>query len=249
VPVASGWSAPVRVARETHRSLAGRANPRKALEVQRYFKDTVCALGITLPEVRAAAADVYREIRRTWSVDDAVVFCDRLIRDPHLEIKSVGIALLERYSRGLRPDHLPLLRRWLERHCGNWATVDHLAPHVLGDLIDRHPDVVPDIVDWTAHPVIWVRRAAAVGFILHARRGRRLGAVYRIARRLLGDDEDLIHKATGWLLREAGKTDAKRLKAFLLAHGSRVPRTTLRYAIERFPERDRLRILRATRGP
>jgi 3-methyladenine DNA glycosylase AlkD len=97
--------------------------------------------------------------------------------------------------------------------------------------------------------VIWVRRAAAVGFILHARRGRRLGAVYRIARRLLGDDEDLIHKATGWLLREAGKTDAKRLKAFLLAHGSRVPRTTLRYAIERFPERDRLRILRATRGP
>jgi len=74
-----------------------------------------------------------------------------------------------------------------------------------------------------------------------------LDAAYGVAASLLGDREDLIHKAAGWLLREAGRTDSPRLETFLLTHGPRVPRTTLRYAIKRMPERKRRRILAATR--
>jgi 3-methyladenine DNA glycosylase AlkD len=64
----------------------------------------------------------------------------------------------------------------------------------------------------------------------------------------LGDPEDLMHKASGWLLREAGKTDAERLEKFLLTHGPAIPRTTVRYSIERFPEGKRKELLVATRG-
>ena len=74
-----------------------------------------------------------------------------------------------------------------------------------------------------------------------------LDAAYEIAGSLLGDREDLIHKATGWLLRECGKTDTGRLERFLLRHGPGIPRTTLRYAIERIPARRRKEILEATR--
>jgi 3-methyladenine DNA glycosylase AlkD len=77
--------------------------------------------------------------------------------------------------------------------------------------------------------------------------GERLEAAYEVVREHLGDPEDLIHKAVGWLLRECGKTDMKRLRRFLLRHGSEIPRTTLRYAIERFPAAQRARLLRVTR--
>ncbi len=70
---------------------------------------------------------------------------------------------------------------------------------------------------------------------------------YDIATRLQGDKEDLIHKAVGWLLREAGKVDRERLEAYLLDQGTRTPRTTLRYAIEKFPKEDRKRIMAATK--
>jgi 3-methyladenine DNA glycosylase AlkD len=74
-------------------------------------------------------------------------------------------------------------------------------------------------------------------------------AAYRIATRLLDDDEDLMHKAVGWLLREAGKSDMERLAEYLLTKGPRMSRTTVRYAIERFPKDERKRLLEATRGP
>lgn len=95
---------------------------------------------------------------------------------------------------------------------------------------------------------MWVRRGSAVAFVPHARKGRLLDGAYAVAELLLGDDEDLIHKAVGWLLREAGKTDAGRLTRFLLEHGPSIPRTAVRYAIERFPEKERKRLLAATRG-
>jgi 3-methyladenine DNA glycosylase AlkD len=95
---------------------------------------------------------------------------------------------------------------------------------------------------------MWLRRAAAVALTRPARHGLLLDEAYEVARSLLGDEEDLIHKATGWLLRDAGVTDKKRLRAFLLECGPAVPRTALRYAIEHFPKAERKRLLAATRA-
>jgi 3-methyladenine DNA glycosylase AlkD len=114
--------------------------------------------------------------------------------------------------------------------------------------LDRFPDLFSTMVEWTKSPHVWVRRAAAVSLVKFARRGKHLDIAYRIARRLLADKEDLIHKAVGWLLREAGRTDSDRLVGFLCQHGPKIPRTTLRYAIERFPNQQRKRLLVITKG-
>ena len=98
------------------------------------------------------------------------------------------------------------------------------------------------------NPNRWVKRASAVSFIKLARRGIHLDAIYDIAVRLFPVQDDLIHKATGWLLREAGKADAPRLRAFLLKHGPAIPRTSLRYAIERFSETERKSLLAKTKA-
>jgi 3-methyladenine DNA glycosylase AlkD len=95
---------------------------------------------------------------------------------------------------------------------------------------------------------MWVRRASIVGLIPRARRGESLDLVYGIAKRLHSDREDLIQKAVGWALREAGKTDPARLEHYLRTNGPAIPRTTLRYAIERFPETKRKALLTDTRS-
>jgi 3-methyladenine DNA glycosylase AlkD len=113
-------------------------------------------------------------------------------------------------------------------------------------MFDR-PELAARLRVWSRDRNMWVRRASIVGLIPLARRGHSLDLVYEIAKRLHVDQEDLIQKAVGWALREAGKTDPARLERHLRANGAAIPRTTLRYAIERFPDARRRALLRDTK--
>jgi 3-methyladenine DNA glycosylase AlkD len=94
---------------------------------------------------------------------------------------------------------------------------------------------------------MWVRRASAVSLIPLVRKGLALDLAYQVARRLHADREDLIQKAVGWMLREAGKADILRLENYLRTKGPMIPRTTVRYAIERMSESKRRSVLEATK--
>jgi 3-methyladenine DNA glycosylase AlkD len=238
---------PAKKAEETIRLLRSLAQPAVARSGQRFFKEPVDLLGIPGPAINRVARDLTRETRGRWTARDAVRFCELLAREPHLEARAVGFLALAPHAGDAGPSLLARIRSWLARSCGSWAAVDTLAPRVLGPFLDRHPERIPDVVEWTGATNMWVRRGAAVAFVNHARKGKHLGAVYEIAENLLDDEEDLMHKAVGWLLREAGKADEPRLERFLLRHGPRIPRTTLRYAIERFPESKRKKFLLSTR--
>ena len=124
---------------------------------------------------------------------------------------------------------------------------DALGTFVIALYLRQFPETLPQLKSWTRAKNLWLRRAAAVSLVPLARKGERLDETYAIAERLFNYPEDLIHKATGWVLREAGKTDQVRLRNFLLQHGAQIPRTALRYAIERFPEAERKRLLSLTR--
>jgi 3-methyladenine DNA glycosylase AlkD len=118
---------------------------------------------------------------------------------------------------------------------------------VLTPLVGRTPHLLDEMKNWTESECMWIRRAAAVSLIPLARKGEHLDTAYAVAAALMDDREDLMHKAVGWLLRECAKTDAGRLEAFLRAQGARIPRTALRYAIERVPAARRRQILRETK--
>jgi 3-methyladenine DNA glycosylase AlkD len=192
--------------------------------------------------------ELLARVRGSWTLRDAVAFCKAMLRDPHLEPRGAGFQVVAAFAADAGPELLSGVRRWLERSCGNWALVDNLAPSVVAPLVKSHPEIIPELVEWTGSPNMWLRRGAAVAFVPPARRGQHLDTAYEICSRLFGDREDLMHKAVGWLLREAGKTDMPRLERFLRAQGPRMPRTSVRYAIERFPTEKRKRLLGATRG-
>jgi 3-methyladenine DNA glycosylase AlkD len=199
--------------------------------------------------MRELARSIYRARKDEWSIDDAMAFAGILIEDHHLESKSVGIEVVARYRREFTPRLLPAWKRWFAaNHSANWATTDTICGLLLGPLLCDHPGLAGQMRTWAGDRNMWVRRASIVGLIQRARRGESLDLIYEIARRLHADEEDLIQKGVGWALREAGKTDMPRLERYLRANGASIPRTTLRYAIERFPERKRKAILRDTRA-
>lgn len=245
-----GEPAVERAVREVRAALRRRASPRRAAGMRAYFKrdETVAFYGVTLPAARALAREVWLRQRDAWSVAEAIRFCDILMRDAEFEAKCVGVMALERWHREFPRSLLGTVRRWLAGgHAASWAAVDLVAPSLLTPLLRRYPAQVATVRAWTGARSLWVRRAAAVMFVPFARKGEHLAVAYAVAQRLFGDPHDLIHKSVGWLLREAGKTDPQRLARFLRRHGPRIPRTTLRYAIERFPPAHRARLLRDTR--
>jgi 3-methyladenine DNA glycosylase AlkD len=241
------WT-PEAVAGEAAKMIRRRADPVKARSAQRFFKEKVLLYGLTAGEIRDIAGELYRSVKDEWEVGEAVELSELLLRHEYFEPKSVGILILLRFKKDFGPEILALIKKWLARNLlDNWAAVDTLCPDAVGALLEKHPELVPEIRGWTGHPNRWVKRASAVSFIKLARRGKALDAAYDVSRSLFGVRDDLVQKASGWLLREAGKTDMGRLEKFILFCGPEIPRTTLRYAIERFPAEKRRRLLASTR--
>ena len=225
------------------------ARPSGDFDASRYFRgaDHLGFYNVGTSRMRALAKAIYRENRGRWSTSDALAFADILIRDRYLEVKAVGIEVLACYRRDFTPVLLPAWKRWLARnYSSNWATTDSICASLIGPLLIARPTCRIQLRRWSRDRNMWVRRAAAVALVPSVRRGEALDLGYEIAKALHGDKEDLIQKAVGWMLREAGKPDPVRLERYLRANGASIPRTTLRYAIERFSVRKRKELLKAT---
>jgi 3-methyladenine DNA glycosylase AlkD len=155
--------------------------------------------------------------------------------------------VLVAFKKEFTPTLMVPAGKWLRNRLDNWALVDSFCNLVLSPLLEKYPEIKRMLMVWSGNKCLWVRRATLVTLVPFARRGQRLDLAYRLARGRFADPEDLMHKAIGWLLREAGRTDAKRLRRFLLRHGPSIPRMSLRYAIEHFPARTRAEVMSATR--
>lgn len=145
------------------------------------------------------------------------------------------VLLAWRYERGSPEEKEAIYRHYLAntRHVDNWDLVDASADKIVGaHLFDRSRKPLYRLI---ASKSLWERRIAIVATFHFIRRGD-FADTLALSEKLLSDGHDLIHKATGWMLREVGKRDEKALDAFLEQHLPRMPRTALRYAIERMPE-------------
>jgi len=233
-------------AAEAKRALRRLSRPAGDFDASRYFRGAH-NLGLHntgTAAMRALARSIYAAQRDLWDVNDAVSFADTLMPDRFLETKSVGIEVVARYRTDFPPRVLAHCKRWLASdYSANWATTDAMCGLIIGPLLVMHPALQTQMRAWSSHRNMWVRRASIVGLLAPMRKGQALDLVYEIAKRLHPDEHDLIHKAVGWALREAGKVDAMRLERYLRANVARIPRTTFRYAIERYPAAKRQDLL------
>lgn len=231
-------------ASEARCALKRLADPRKAKILRGFFKtgpgeygEGDVFLGITVPVLRQVAKQ-YRDL--------SLSEIRKLIRSAiHEERLLALILMVNRFDRAAEPERGALFRCYLAstRFINNWDLVDLSAPNIVGAyLLERDRGILARLA---RSRNLWERRIAMVATHAFIRR-KEFGDTFRVARILLRDRHDLIHKATGWMLREVGKRDAAAEEAFLRRHGRVMPRTMLRYAIERFPETCRRRYLRMT---
>jgi len=125
----------------------------------------------------------------------------------------------------------------------NWDLVDCSASKILGRAIHDGLQDAAILDRLVVSDILWERRIAIISTLYFIQKGQ-LEHTFRLSERLLGDDQDLMHKAVGWMLREAWKKDSTATEAFLIRHYPQVPRTALRYAIERMEEAKRQRFLK-----
>jgi 3-methyladenine DNA glycosylase AlkD len=230
--------------------LKRQSRPARDFDASRYFRGAA-DLGfynIRTAAVRALARRVHDQHRDRWTIEDAMRLADELMQDRFLETKGVAVELIARYRHLFTPAMLPRWKRWLaEDRSTNWATTDGICGSLIGPLLAARPSLSRQLASWSRHPNLWVRRASIVALIPLARRGQALDLLYANATRLHHDSHDLIQKAVGWALREAGKADPHRLERYLRVNGAAIPRTTVRYAIERYAPSKRKELLRATK--
>jgi 3-methyladenine DNA glycosylase AlkD len=168
---------------------------------------------------------------------------EALLRSPIHEYRFVGLLILvSQYRRGDRATRQKVFDFYVDHtQCINsWDLVDTSAPYILGEhLLHRSRRILHRLA---GSALLWERRIAMVATSAFIQRGD-LKDTFGIARRLLADQHDLIHKAVGWMLREAGLQSRPAMMRFLEQNYSRLPRTTLRYAIEHLPMAQRKRVL------
>ena len=153
------------------------------------------------------------------------------------------LILVEKMKRAKADDAKLIVDMYLANtaHINNWDLVDLSAPYVVGKyLLDKPRNVLYELA---SSPLLWDNRIAMVSTYAFIK-SNELDDTFSLALRLMGHKHDLMHKAVGWMLREAGKRDMARLRAFVDGHWHEMPRTMLRYAIEKYPEDERRSVLR-----
>lgn len=217
--------------KHVRKALRAHADPRKARVYRGYFKQTSdIFLGVSTPKMRRIA----REFSALPLRDVRQLMKSRI----HDERSLAHAILVLKFRRGNDASQQEIFTFYIRnrKFIRSWDGVDDSAPYMVGPyLLHRSKSLLYQLA---RSPRIWDRRIAMVATWWFIRQGEIRDAL-RIARLLLKDEEDLIHKACGWMLREVGKRDIRALERFLKAHHKSMPRTMLRYAIERFPERKR----------
>lgn len=192
-------------------------------------------IGIRTPQIRQVAKQYFKSL--TFNE------INELINHPIHEVRHCGLIILVNQYQIDNQD--AVFNYYIDNiHAvNNWDLVDTTAPQIVGDYLYQHQEKLPLLFNYLHSSDLWERRIAIVAtwtFIKHDE----FAPTLKIAKLLLGDKHDLIHKAIGWMLREVYKKDANICKNFLRENYTQLPRTTLRYTIERMPESERLRYLK-----
>lgn len=207
-------------------------NDSEAVHLSRFFKTAPGQygegdrfLGIRVPVTRS----IVKRYRKDIQLNETIP----LIESQWHEIRFAGfLSMIEIYRRKVNQSEVIEVYTHSLYHANNWDLVDLSAPYLLGDYLFRNPQRRQILDTLAAHENLWHQRTgivATLGLIRHGETSDTL----RIAETLLSHSHDLIHKASGWMLREVGKKDEAVLLEFLNRHARTMPRTMLRYAIER----------------
>jgi len=215
-----------------------------SVEVQWFFKEEVKSRGWYTGELRKVAVRFRRAIVREQGMQFLIQVADKLFSGRILEEKVSAVFLLENQTMNFGAKEFALFASWLDR-VSSWADHDALAHYLLAPMVAAEPARYREILRWAKSPNRWRRRAACVALIRAAREKQLFPEITHLSNLLLADQDDMVEKGLGWLLRETAKADPRRTVPYLMKIRARAPRLVLRTACETLPAATRQRVLRS----
>ena len=202
---------------------------------RRFFKEKIKNLGVRMPDRRKVAKKYFKKIKELEK-KEVFEICERLLQG-YGEEATVAFSWIYGIREKYEKKDFKIFERWVKKYVDNWGKCDDFCTHAVGYLVYSQPGLTEKLVAWTKSSNRWVRRAAAVSLIHPwGRKKKHLKVIFKIAEELLTDEDDMVQKGYGWMLKETSNHNQQEVFRFVMKHKDRMPRTALRYAIEKMPK-------------
>lgn len=216
------------------KTLKKSADDKTKASFRKFFKEEVQGYGVKTWTVDKIAKE-YLSQTKNLSKEEIFSLCEQLMKSNLIEESWIAASWAYSLRKFYERKDFTIFEHWVTSYVSNWATCDTLCNHTLGAFMELYPEFIEKIKTWTHSENRWMKRASAVTFILPARNGKFLEDILDIAGMLLLDKDDMVQKGYGWMLKEASRKHQREIFNFVMKHKKEMPRTALRYAIEKIP--------------
>ena len=222
------------IVKKIRQELLNNSDEQARLSGQRFFKESVKLYGLKTAVVKKIAKSFFKEIK-TRPKKQIYELCEELWQSGYLEEAIIVCYWSYDMRKSYEKNDFKIFERWVREYVNNWASCDTLCNHTIGSFMEMYPGFIEHLKKWARSGNLWECRAAAVSLIIPARKGLFLQDIFDIAEILLTNEEDLVQKGYGWMLKAASESHQKEVFNFIMHRRSHMPRTALRYAIEKMP--------------
>lgn len=201
---------------------------------ERFFREEIHLYGIKSATVGKIGKDYFRELKGLTK-QEIFSLCEELWKSGMFEEAAIACNWSEYIHKSYESEDFQIFDRWVSTYVSNWAACDTLCNHSVGDIVMMYPELISRLKGWAKSENRWVKRAAAVSLIIPARKGMFIDDIIEIAEILHSDPDDLVQKGYGWMLKAASQADGQTIFRYVMSRKATMPRTALRYAIEKLP--------------
>lgn len=223
---------------DVRKQLAQSANESAKEGMKRFFKEEIKLYGLKSAQIGRIGKQAFKAIENSPKTE-ILELCEELWKSGMIEEAFIACNWAYYIHPRLDPDDFLRLEAWVYQYISNWATCDSLCTGTISSFIMRYPAFIQKIKNWTQSEGRWVKRASAVSFIIPARKGQFKQQIFEIADLLLLDPDDMVRKGYGWMLKSLAEAYEDEVFNFVMERRNIMPRTALRYAIEKMPEHKR----------
>jgi 3-methyladenine DNA glycosylase AlkD len=231
---------------QVKQKLVDNADEETKISGKRFFKEEVRLYGVKTATVNKIAKQTFREIK-DLPKEEIFDLCGQLLKSGMMEESFIACNWSYQMNKQFAAEDFFIFERWVKKYVSNWATCDTLCNHTVGTLVEMYPGCLEKVKKWTRSENRWVRRAAAVTLIIPAKKGLFSKDIFEIADILLLDTDDLVQKGYGWMLKSLCQNFEEEVYQYVLSKRKIMPRTALRYAIEKMPPEKRLEAMKKDR--
>jgi len=199
---------------------------------KRFFKEEIKSYGVNVWKAERIGKEYLKSLK-DLPKKEIFALCEELLKSNYMEESWIAASWAYSKRKLFAPNDFPIFESWVKKYLTNWAACDTLCNHTVGTFIDMYPPYVKKLKNWAKSKNRWVKRAAAAALIIPAKQGKFLKDIFEIADILLKDSDNMVQKGCGWMLKEASQAHQKEVFDYVMKKKKVMPRTALRYAIEK----------------